>query len=93
RFTYEGFGDSICLFAHAHWFIFLTTPGVELTNNRAERALREHVVQRKIIGTLRNRKGTYIHETITTVRATLKQQGLNPSEMLPTTISLRWQNS
>ena len=75
------------------WLTFLTTPGVEPTNNRAERALREHVVQRKIIGTLRNRKGTFIHETITTVLATWKQQGLNPSEMLPTTISLKWQNS
>jgi len=76
-----------------HWFTFLTTPGVEPTNNRAERALREHVVQRKIIGTLRNQKGTLIHETITTVLATWKQQGLNPSEILPTTISLKWQNS
>ncbi len=76
-----------------HWFTFLTTPGVEPTNNRAERALREHVVQRKIIGTLRNQKGTFIHETVTTVLATWKQQGLNPSEMLPTTISLKWQNS
>jgi len=76
-----------------HWFTFLTTPGIEPTNNRAERALREHVVQRKIIGTLRNQKGTFIHETITTLLATWKQQGLNPSEMLPTTISLKWQNS
>ena len=31
---------------------------VEPTNNRAELALRELVVQRKIIGTLRNAKGT-----------------------------------
>jgi transposase-like protein len=76
-----------------HWFTFLTTPSVEPTNNRAERALREHVVQRKIIGTLRNQKGTFIHETITAVLATWKQQGLNPSEMLATTISLKWQNS
>jgi len=35
-----------------HWFTFLTTPGVEPTNNRAERALRERVVQRKIMGTI-----------------------------------------
>jgi len=76
-----------------HWFTFLTTPGVEPTNNRAERTLREHVVQRKIIGTLRNQKGTFIHETITTVLGTWKQQGLNPSEMLPTDLSLKWQNS
>jgi transposase len=37
-----------------HWFTFVTVPGVEPTNNRAERALKEHVVQRKIIGTFRN---------------------------------------
>jgi transposase len=76
-----------------HWFTFLTTPGVEPTNNRAERALREHVVQRKIIGTLRNQKGTFTHETITTLLATWKQQGLNPTEMLANTLSLKWQNS
>ena len=76
-----------------HWFTFITAPGVEPTNNRAERALREHVIQRKIMGTLRNQKGTFIHETITTVLATWKQQGLNPSEILPTTLSLKWQNS
>jgi transposase len=57
-----------------HWFTFLTAQGVEPTNNRAERALREHVVQRKIMGTLRNGKGTFIHETITTVLATWKQR-------------------
>jgi transposase-like protein len=76
-----------------HWFTFLTTPGVEPTNNRAERALREHVVQRKIMGTLRNEKGTFIHETIMTVLATWKQRGLNPSETLSTALSLKWQNS
>jgi len=75
-----------------HWFTFLTTPGVEPTNNRAERALREHVVQRKIMGTLRNEKGTFIHETITTLLATWKQRGLDPSETLAATLSLKWQN-
>ena len=61
-----------------HWFTFILNPGVEPTNNRAERALREQVVQRKIIGTLRNEKGTFIHETIPTVLTTWEQQGLNP---------------
>ena len=36
-----------------YWFTFVRHSDVEPTNNRAERALREHVVQRKIIGTLR----------------------------------------
>jgi transposase len=65
-----------------YWFTFVLHPGVEPTNNRAERALREHVVQRKIIGTLRNGKGTYIHETVMSVLATWAQRGLNSLEML-----------
>jgi transposase len=73
-----------------NWFTFLTTPGVEPTNNRAERALREHVVQRKIIGTFRNGKGTRIHETIMTMLATWKQQGLNPSKALAETLTKQW---
>jgi len=65
-----------------YWFAFVIHQGVEPTNNRAERALREHVVQRKIIGTLRNEKGTSIHERIMTVLATWAQQGLNSFQML-----------
>ncbi len=51
--------------------------GMESTDNRAEKAqIAGHVVQRKIVGTLRNRKGTSIHEQIMTVLATWAQQGL-----------------
>jgi transposase len=64
------------------WFTFVIQPGVEPTNNRAERALREHVVLRKIIGTLRNSKGTSIHERLMTVLATWSQQGLDSLQML-----------
>ena len=70
-----------------YWFTFVTHPGVESTNNRAERALREHVVQRKIVGTLRNRKGTSIHERIMTVLATWAQQGLNSLQMMKAKLS------
>jgi hypothetical protein len=65
-----------------YWFTFVLRSDVEPTNNRAERALREHVVQRKIIGTLRNEKGTSIHERIMTVLTTWAQQGLNTFQML-----------
>ena len=65
-----------------YWFTFVIQPGVEPTNNRAERALREHVVQRKIIGTLRNSKGTAIHERLMTVLATWSLQGLDSLQML-----------
>ena len=40
-----------------YWFTFVINPGVESTNNRAERALRPNVILRKILGTLRNEKG------------------------------------
>jgi hypothetical protein len=36
------------------WFTCLLYPGIEPTNNLAEQAIREHVVIRKIIGTLRS---------------------------------------
>jgi hypothetical protein len=38
----------------SQWIVIIN-PGVEPTNNRAERALRHHVVLRKILGTMRNR--------------------------------------
>lgn len=63
-------------------FTFVIHPGVEPTNNRAERAIRGHVVQRKIIGTLRNNKGTSIHERLMTVLATWSQQRLDSLQML-----------
>ena len=70
-----------------YWFTFIVNPGVEPTNNRAERALREHVVLRKIVGTLRNGKGTLIHERIMTVLATWGQEGLNKLQMLRACLS------
>jgi len=65
-----------------YWFTFIIHPGVEPTNNRAERALRPHVVLRKILGTLRNEKGTSIHERIMTTLTTWGQKGLNSLQML-----------
>jgi transposase len=65
-----------------YWFTFIINPGVEPTNNRAERALRPQVVIRKILGTLRNDKGTSIHERIMTTLATWGQRGLDSLQML-----------
>jgi transposase len=65
-----------------YWFTFIINPRVEPTNNRAERALRPHVVLRKILGTLRNDKGTAIHERIMTTLATWGQNGLDRLQML-----------
>ena len=70
-----------------YWFTFVINPGVEPTNNRAERALRPHVVLRKILGALRNDKGTSIHERIMTTLATWGQNGLNSLQMLTTKLT------
>jgi transposase len=73
-----------------HWFTFVVVPGLEPTNNRAERALKEPVVQRKIIGTFRNGKGTRIYQTMMTLLATWKQQGLNPYEAMAESLTVSW---
>ncbi len=73
-----------------YWFTFVTVPRVEPTNNRAERALKEPVVQRKIIGTFRTEKGTKIYETLMTLLATWKQRGLNLPEALAESLSAAW---
>jgi transposase len=70
-----------------YWFTFIINPGVEPTNNRAERALRPQVVLRKILGTLRNDKGTSIHERIMTTLATWGQKGLDSLQMLTTMLA------
>jgi hypothetical protein len=41
----------------AWWLTFLRTPGMEATDNRGERGLKEAIVIRKIVGTLRNERG------------------------------------
>ena len=76
-----------------HWFTFLVVPGVEPTNNRAERALREHVVQRRIMGCFRNGKGTRIYETVMTVLATGKQRGLDLSQTMGEALTQEWNRS
>ncbi len=60
-----------------HWFTCLIHLFVEPTNNNAERALRELIVQRKISGGLRREKGARITEVITSVIATAKKREMS----------------
>ncbi|MFH1592294.1 MAG: IS66 family transposase [Candidatus Woesearchaeota archaeon] len=60
-----------------HFFTRVLYPFVEATNNIAERSLREPIVQRKIIGTLRNEKGIRITEVLLSVLMTWRMRGLN----------------
>ncbi len=49
-------------------------------NNATENALREPVVLRKIIGTFRNDRGMFVHETILSLLSKWCQRGRNPYE-------------
>jgi hypothetical protein len=76
-----------------YWFTFLLVDGFEATNNVAERALRELVVQRKIMGTLRNEKGTIIYETMMTLITTWNKQGLDTFEQMKNSLINNWTKS
>jgi len=69
------------------WFTCLRHEGIELTNNRAERQLREFVVQRKIYPTFRSEKGMETAQILMSVLATWKLQGKNPLQMLKLRLS------
>jgi transposase len=54
---------------------FLETPGIEPTNNAAERALRQSVIHRKISYGVQSARGANCRSRLLTVTATLRQQG------------------
>jgi hypothetical protein len=69
------------------WLTFLQRRGVEPTNNRVERALREAVVIRKIVGTLRNARGAEVFARLLSVLGTWRAQEKNPATRLYTELS------
>lgn len=66
---------------------FITTPGIEPTNNLAEQAIRFVVIDRKITQGTRGKKGQRWLERIWTVMATCAQTGCNVFEFLHDSIS------
>ncbi|QPN70683.1 IS66 family transposase [Synechococcus sp. CBW1108] len=61
---------------------FLDHPGIEPTNNAAERALRQSVIQRKISHGMQSRQGAICRSRLLTVTTTLRQQGRDAWEFL-----------
>jgi transposase len=59
----------------ASYFTFVTTPGVEPTNNLAEQAIRFVVIDRHLTQGTRSETGQRWCERIWTVMATCAQQG------------------
>jgi transposase len=71
----------------ASYVRFITTPGIEPTNNLAEQAIRFVVIDRKITQGTRGEKGQRWLERIWTVMATCAQTGRNVFEFLHGSIS------
>src|SRR2546423_2247372 len=63
-------------------FTFLYCPGLDATNNAAERALRPLVVARKNWGGNRTQKGAHAQAVLTSILQTAKQQGKNPFQVV-----------
>jgi transposase len=63
-------------------FTYLYCPGLEATNNAAERALRPLVVARKNWGGNRTETGARAQAVLTSILQTAKQQGKNPLDLL-----------
>jgi hypothetical protein len=61
---------------------FLKINGIEPTNNAAERALRQSVIQRKISHGVQFRQGAICRSRLLTVTTTLQQQGRDTWDFL-----------
>ena len=66
--------QQILQMADALW-TFLEIRGIEPTNNAAERALRQSVIQRKISHGVQSRQGAICRSRLLTVTTSLRQQG------------------
>lgn len=63
-------------------FTFVTHPFVARTNNQAERALRPHVIARKVWGGTRSERGSTAAAARFTLFATWRARGLNPFDQV-----------
>lgn len=70
------------------WLTFLGAPGMEPTNNPGERGLREPIVIRKIIGTLRNEEGATHFTRLLSVLGTWALKGEDVVAKLLAVLSL-----
>ena len=75
------------------YFRFITTPGIEPTNNLAEQAIRFVVIDRRITQGTRNESGRHWCERIWTTIATCTQRGLNVFEFLRQSLLSHWMGS
>ena len=74
------------------YFTFLTTPGVEPTNNLTEQAIRFVVIDRRITQGTRGERGQRWSERIWTVLASCAQQGRSAYQFLAESVTAHWSN-
>jgi transposase len=72
------------------YFTFITTPGIEPTNNLAEQAIRFVVIDRHITQGTRSEGGNHWSERIWTVLATCALQGQSVYEFLCASVQAFW---
>ena len=72
------------------YFTFLTTPGVEPTNNLTEQAIRFVVIDRKITQGTRGERGRRWSERIWTILPTCAQQRRSAFDFLVESITAHW---
>ncbi len=77
----------------AAYFTFITTPGIEPTNNLAEQAIRFVVIDRHITQGTRSEGGNRWSERIWTVIATCAMQGLSVYEFLCASVRAFWEGT
>jgi transposase len=75
------------------YFRFITTPGIEPTNNLAEQAIRFVVIDRRITQGTRSKSGRDWCERIWTTIATCTQRGLDAFEFLRRSLLSHWTGS
>jgi transposase len=75
------------------YFTFITTPGIEPTNNLAEQAIRFVVIDRHITQGTRSEGGNRWSERIWTVVATCALQGRSVLEFLQQSVSAYWEET
>ncbi len=75
------------------YFRFITTPGIEPTNNLAEQAIRFVVIDRRITQGTRSESGRDWCERIWTTIATCTQRGLDVFEFLRQSLLSHWTGS
>ena len=71
-----------------HLFTFLTTPGVEATNNRAERQLRPAVIARKLSCGNKTMAGKRCWEILASIAATCQQNDVHFASFVMQSMSL-----